>query len=115
MKSLIRMVSIALVLAAAVSMVAAADEVMTVKGKTVSVDTKAGTLTVEVTAVAEDSAAQAGSKVTFTVDKATKITKDGAAIRLADIASGDPLTVNFKQSGKSRVALFIGVQSRTTS
>jgi uncharacterized protein (DUF2141 family) len=80
----------------------------TANGTVATVDTKANTVTVTV-------AAEAGappSEVRVTVDKQTKIIKDGNAIALADLKPGDEVTVSYRSAGASTIAINIGVRGK---
>lgn len=79
----------------------------TATGSVASVDAAAKTLVVSVSGPAGDAHA-----MTFAVDDASKIVKDGAAISLAELKQGDKLTVTFKSSGGKNVVVNIGVQTK---
>jgi len=78
----------------------AQDSPMTASGKAVQIDAEHGRLTVQT----ED-----GHSMVFQVDGSTQVTRDESPVTLADIVAGDRLTVDYKKSGETNVALVIGV------
>jgi hypothetical protein len=110
MKSLVALVSLALMLASPV--LAQNAEVMTVAGTTAAVAVEAGKLTVQVTKSPDAPKVEAGNNVTFSVDDRTEIMKDGKPIELGEIKVGDAVSVNYEESGGGYMALSIGVKSQ---
>ena len=87
---------------------AAENTLQTASGKVASVDVKGSTVSMSV--AGEAGAPSKSMKVT--VDKETKIVKDGKAIGLGDLQPGDEVVVSYRMAGAATVAVNIGVQSQ---
>lgn len=98
--------AVALFMASAAS--AADSTLQTASGKVASVDVKASA--VSMTVAGEAGAPSKTMKVT--VDKETKIVKDGKSISLGDLQPGDEVVVSYRMAGAATIAVNIGVQSQ---
>lgn len=99
------LVSIALLLAALVVPAFAADEKrhsLQITGEVVSVDAAESSITVRGNDV---------TSATFEVNASTKITRDGEAIELGELAKGDKVSVTYEKQAQANVAVMIGVIS----
>jgi hypothetical protein len=81
-------------------------EVQTVSGRVVSVDAKAGTLTVR----PETAALEPTANVLLRIDDRTKLRKSGLRVALSDIRPGDTVTANFEMSPESNLAVAVLVE-----
>jgi len=115
MKRLVPVVCLVLALALGNAILAEGTDVRTVSGAATAVNVGGRSVTVEVTKSVDAPKAGAGQKLEFSIDDQTVITKDGKPIELQDITVGDRLTVNYKESGGSQVALSIGVSTQAAS
>ena len=108
MRTSAKVLVLVLLLAICVPIAALAQDggIRTVSGRVVSVDVKAGTLTVR----PETATVEPLTNVTLSFDDETKIRKSGLKIKLADIHPGDAITANFKTVAEKNTALAVLVE-----